>query len=309
MGKIIFGLTLLIIGAVFGAAIVLGTQTTMAEATNSEALNVVDRMLNDNEAMGDDWVHLANLVSETGNSQALESVDRMGGPLVAMRDELSFLADLLQQTEEPPASASMDPSSGEVGDQITINGTGFTDAKNVGIFFHGIQMLNATPDNSGSFAVTFDVPNLDPGEYIVEVGALLIGPFTITEPQKDPREGMDFSGVQLWYMTGGTDMLVIETGLIADWQGNQQWYAAVAPPEFASIECHQGRRWSADYSLGCVGSPYMVADAGISVMSSQPDGWLLWSGGEDMATITPELDMQFGFASSHTIFNREYPAD
>lgn len=67
---------------------------------------------------------------------------------------------------------TISPTSGEIGDEVTINGTGFGKAKNVDISLDNTDVTTspASPktDSDGSFEVTFDVPAIAGGIYDVE---------------------------------------------------------------------------------------------------------------------------------------------
>jgi len=73
-------------------------------------------------------------------------------------------------TVEPKITIS--PTSGEIGDEVTINGTGFGNKKDVDISLDNTDVTTspASPetDSDGSFEVTFDVPAIAGGIYDVE---------------------------------------------------------------------------------------------------------------------------------------------
>ena len=86
---------------------------------------------------------------------------------------------------EPAITIS--PTSGIVADEVTVNGTGFGDEVDVTITFDGDVMAITGDDDTdadGSFEATFNVPDVGPGTYDVEVedddGNTAEAEFTIT---------------------------------------------------------------------------------------------------------------------------------
>jgi len=67
---------------------------------------------------------------------------------------------------------TIDPPSGAPCDQITVNGTGFGDKQYITITFDGNAMNiggDSDTDKYGSFESTFNVPEVEPGTYEIEV--------------------------------------------------------------------------------------------------------------------------------------------
>ena len=72
-------------------------------------------------------------------------------------------------TVEPDITIS--PTSGIVGDEVTVSGTGFGDEVDVYIYFDGYEVDitgDDKTDEDGSFEASFDVPSVGPGTYDVE---------------------------------------------------------------------------------------------------------------------------------------------
>jgi len=72
-------------------------------------------------------------------------------------------------TVEPKITIS--PTSGIVGDEVTVSGTGFGDEVDVYIYFDGYEVDitgDDKTDEDGSFEASFDVPSVGPGTYDVE---------------------------------------------------------------------------------------------------------------------------------------------
>ena len=63
------------------------------------------------------------------------------------------------------ASASLSQTSGNVGDDITVSGIGFTGT--VTIEYDGVEVATTTADDSGAFSVTFNAPASTSGEHII----------------------------------------------------------------------------------------------------------------------------------------------
>jgi hypothetical protein len=68
-------------------------------------------------------------------------------------------------TVEPALTIS--PTSGKVGDSVTVNGTGFGNKKSVTITFGNTDEATDVTSTKGSFEVDFDVPSVGPGNYNV----------------------------------------------------------------------------------------------------------------------------------------------
>jgi hypothetical protein len=75
----------------------------------------------------------------------------------------------------------MSPDRGDVDPSVQVYGEFFTDSE-VRITFDGQQVATARPDTFGEFSISFRVPALDPGEYAVKVGDVLL-PFTVTQSE------------------------------------------------------------------------------------------------------------------------------
>jgi len=81
-------------------------------------------------------------------------------------------------------------TSGEVGDEITVSGTGFSKRKEVTIWFHNVGVATTRSGREGSFDTTFNVPELEAGIYDVEAEDedenLDGAKFTVTVPPPPP---------------------------------------------------------------------------------------------------------------------------
>jgi len=89
-----------------------------------------------------------------------------------------------------PTLNSVSPSSGQPGQNISISGSNFPLNHNIKVFFGGIQVNTLQSNSVGAISGSFNVPNLAPGGYTVEVtwdggmpsnlnSLLLQKPFTI----------------------------------------------------------------------------------------------------------------------------------
>ena len=63
---------------------------------------------------------------------------------------------------------TVSPSSGAIGGELTVSGTGFGGESDVTIYFNNIMMAEDTANKYGSFEVTFNVPTLESGTYGIE---------------------------------------------------------------------------------------------------------------------------------------------
>ena len=70
-------------------------------------------------------------------------------------------------TIEPEMAISR--TSGEIGSEVTVTGTGFGDEQDVTITFDGATVATDETDEYGSFTASFDVPDVDAATYDVEV--------------------------------------------------------------------------------------------------------------------------------------------
>ncbi|MFC1969432.1 IPT/TIG domain-containing protein [Chloroflexota bacterium] len=73
-------------------------------------------------------------------------------------------------TVEP--AITIDPEAGSAGAQVTVSGTGFGRRADITISFNSAEMAisgDARSDSDGSFTATFNVPDVGPGTYDIEV--------------------------------------------------------------------------------------------------------------------------------------------
>ena len=106
-------------------------------------------------------------------------------------------------------SIAISPSSGAIGDSVTVSGAGFGDESNVTVYFDGAEVVRERSDKYGSVEVSFVVPVMEPGSYEVEVeedGNVRRAEFTIV------------AGVTLDLSAGdvGTAVTVSGIGFIAE---------------------------------------------------------------------------------------------
>jgi hypothetical protein len=104
---------------------------------------------------------------------------------------------------------SLKPTSGAIGEVITISGTGFGYRKVVGIFFEDTLVAYARTDEYGSFEVAFNVPALAPASYEVKA-----------EDAEGNIERVEFTltaGATLSQTIGsvGSELIVSGTGFMA----------------------------------------------------------------------------------------------
>ncbi len=106
-------------------------------------------------------------------------------------------------------SITISPSSGAIGDSVTVSGAGFGDESNVTVYFDRAEVARERSDKYGGFEVSFVVPVMEPGSYEVEVeedGNMRRAEFTIV------------AGVTLDPSAGNVDTAVTVSGIgfIAD---------------------------------------------------------------------------------------------
>jgi hypothetical protein len=66
------------------------------------------------------------------------------------------------------SSIALDPSSGALGERVTVNGTGFGGKIDVTIYFDKAVITTGRTDKDGSFEVSFNAPVMPSGTYDVE---------------------------------------------------------------------------------------------------------------------------------------------
>jgi len=92
-----------------------------------------------------------------------------GEHTIAVEDEADHRAEMEFTVESQMAIGA---TSGEVGDKITISGTGFKGSDDIAITLGGNAVTTSPAgfdtDEYGSFSATFTVPDLDPAAYVVE---------------------------------------------------------------------------------------------------------------------------------------------
>jgi len=71
-----------------------------------------------------------------------------------------------QFTVEPESAISA--TSGIIGDRVTISGTGFGASAGVTVTFGGKEIATGQTHNDGNLSISFDVPSVEAGTYIVE---------------------------------------------------------------------------------------------------------------------------------------------
>jgi hypothetical protein len=67
------------------------------------------------------------------------------------------------------SSVALSPSSGAMGDKVTVSGTGFGDKSDVTVYLDKAEAATGRSDKAGSFEVRFNVPVMLSGTYDVEV--------------------------------------------------------------------------------------------------------------------------------------------
>lgn len=105
-------------------------------------------------------------------------------------------------------SVALSPVSGAMGDEITVNGSGFEYKSDVTICLDGVEVATGKTDKYGSFEAIFNVPVMKPGSYKIEV-----------EDDDDNTTKAEFTigaGVSLSPMTGsvGTSVMIRGTGFV-----------------------------------------------------------------------------------------------
>src|SRR5919198_504514 len=91
-------------------------------------------------------------------------------------------------TPQPAAQPALQlsTSSGLAGANITANGSGFKPAETVDVTFNGQSVGKPTVNDGGTFSLSFTVPNVPPGQYVVGAkgqtsGITAANTFTVNE--------------------------------------------------------------------------------------------------------------------------------
>jgi hypothetical protein len=70
-------------------------------------------------------------------------------------------------TATPAATLTLSSTEGQSGASVTANGANFTAGEAVRVTFNGQTVGTPTANTQGTFALSFNVPNIDEGEYVV----------------------------------------------------------------------------------------------------------------------------------------------
>ena len=111
---------------------------------------------------------------------------------------------------EVVSAITISPSSGAIGDKVTVSGTGFGSRNDVTVYFNSIAVAGDTANKYGSFEVTFAVPATVSGTYDIEA----------EEDDDDNKGRAEFTvvaGASLSQSTGavGTPLVVSGVGFNA----------------------------------------------------------------------------------------------
>ncbi len=119
----------------------------------------------------------------------------------------------------------LNPTSADVGDEVSVSGTGYGRRSDVMVFFEADAVATTTADSDGSFSVTFTVPELDGGIYDVEAedddGNLDAAKFTVTTaepppaPEPTPAPSSTVLDVSTTSGKAGSDFIVTGAGFVA----------------------------------------------------------------------------------------------
>lgn len=106
-------------------------------------------------------------------------------------------------------STIVNPTSGAMGDRVTVNGTGFGYNAGVTIYLNSTEVVTDRADKNGSFEATFNVPVMKPGSYEVKAKD--------DDGNRDKAEFTITAGASLSPTTGnaGTPLIVSGTGFKA----------------------------------------------------------------------------------------------
>jgi len=117
------------------------------------------------------------------------------------------------------------PTSADVGDEVSVSGTGYSRRSDVMVFLEADAVATATTDSDGSFSATFTVPELDGGIYDVEAedddGNLDTAKFTVTtagpSPTPEPTPAPPPTALNVSATSGkaGSDLVITGAGFVA----------------------------------------------------------------------------------------------
>lgn len=122
---------------------------------------------------------------------------------IEVQDALGNLAEV---SFEVIPSTTLNPTSGAMGDKVTVSGTGFGYKSDVTIYLDKAELATARTDKNGGFETTFAVLVMKPGTYNVEAKD--------DEGNRDKAEFVITAGVSLSQTAGnvGTPLIVSGTG-------------------------------------------------------------------------------------------------
>ena len=112
----------------------------------------------------DDGTEVASPVGEFGYSFAI--------PGSTAGDHEVRVEDALGNSDEAEfkviPSIALSPSSGAIGDEVTVNGAGFGGRVDVAVYFDKAKVSTERTDRHGSFEASFNVPVMPPGNYEIK---------------------------------------------------------------------------------------------------------------------------------------------
>jgi hypothetical protein len=121
MGRLVFGLTLFVVGMISGGVILAGINGVKAQAEQSEVLVNMQQMVNSQEASGDNLSYINGEIPQD-DSKARQSFDKVMDSYLVMWNELPNLYQLLEDLEKQ--KTQVDPA----------NDVGFTGVRQT--YFH-----------------------------------------------------------------------------------------------------------------------------------------------------------------------------
>jgi len=136
------------------------------------------------------------------------------------------------------ASVKLSPTTGNVGDEITVSGAGFPGSKSVTIKYDATQVATATSDSEGSFSTSFSAPKSKHGEHTVTVSDASGNTFSMnfvveSTPPAKPTLSLPANGSRIGFI--GSQAPAFQWTTVTDSSGVSYKLQIASDPGFVSL--------------------------------------------------------------------------
>lgn len=159
-------------GAGFTASLITIYFTSDVATTTYLIDNQVDayeKVATVNATSGGEFSAYFNVPSVLNDGSVTRSVGGGTYYIIAAYGTSKPIQAVYEFTVEVVAAATLSPTSGKVGDSLTVNGVGFGASRSIAITFGGSAVVTTASDSSGGFSASFPVPEKPAGSHQVSV--------------------------------------------------------------------------------------------------------------------------------------------